>query len=408
MRAFRLGRVFGIELRIDWSWLIIFALLTWSLLSVFSHWHPGWSPALVLGVAIAGSIIFFLSVLIHEMAHSIVAKGYGIQVRNITLFLFGGVSNIEKEPPSAKAEFFTAIVGPITSIALGIGFLALAGVFMAMTTANGADVYAGVTHLGPVGTLFAWLGPINIIIGVFNLLPAFPLDGGRVLRSIVWGVTGDLRASTRWVSLIGQGFAWLLIATGIAMAFGVHVPFFGTGLVSGLWLAFIGWFLNGAASQAQVRLAIDDALAGLTVRQLMRRTGASVTPDLPVAQLVHDYLVPAENRSVAVMRDGEFAGVVSMTDVRSLPFDRWETTKVGEIMTPADATTVVGPEEPLAEAFERLAKLDVGQLPVIEDGALVGMLSRRDVTRWIEMAWRPVAGGHGRPRGPHDLHPRSA
>jgi Zn-dependent protease/CBS domain-containing protein len=410
MHGFRVGRVFGVELRVDWSWVFIFVLLTWNLVSVFSRWHPDWSPLGSLAVAVTASLVFFGCVVLHELAHSVVAMRYGMRVRSITLFLFGGVSNIEREPPSARAEFFTAIVGPITSIALGALFLVVASLVTSVGMNDTTRDWTAFAKLGPLATLLVWLGPINIAIGLFNLIPGFPLDGGRVLRSILWSVSGDLGSATRWASATGQAIGWLFIAGGIAMSFGAYVPFFGTGLVGGLWLAFIGWFLSAAAAQAATRLALDETLAGLTVEKLMRRQGPVATPDLSVAELVHEHLIPGDDRALPVVRDGVLLGLISISDVRTLPPEEWPTTPVTAIMRPAEALSTATPEEPLAAAFERLARQDIDQLPVVVGGRLVGVLRRRDVTRWLELAWRPAtrdarhartAGGAATPGSGH-------
>jgi len=389
MNAFRLGKVFGIEIRIDFSWLLIFALLTWSLSSVFSGWHRDWPSTEAIGVALAASLLFFGCIVLHELAHSLVARRYRLRVRSITLFLFGGVSNIEHEPPSARAEFFTAIAGPLTSILLGFGFLFLTVAFSAVSLVDAETAQQGYAQLGPVATLLAWLGPINLVIGMFNLVPAFPLDGGRVLRSILWASSGDLRLSTRRVAALGQVFGWLFIVTGVAMAFGVRVVFFGTGLVGGMWLAFIGWFLRSAAAQSYQRLAIDEALAGHTVGELMRRSGPTVAPELSLATLVHDYFVQSESRAFPVVRDGRLVGLVSLTDVRRIPPERWSSASVESVMRRDDALVVAEPEEPLTQAFEQLAQQNLGQLPVLDHGRLVGMLLRSDVGRWLELTWAP-------------------
>ena len=389
MRGFRIGRLLGIELRVDWSWVFIFVLLTWNLVAVFSRWHPDWSPLGAFVIAGAASLIFFGCVLLHELAHSVVAMKYGMRVRSITLFLFGGVSSIEQEPPSARAEFFMAIVGPLTSIALGALLLFVASLVTPISVNDAEAGWSGLARLGPLSTLLVWLGPINVVIGFFNLIPGFPLDGGRVLRSFLWSVTGDLHAATRWASVTGQTIGWLFIAGGIAMTFGAQLPFFGTGLVSGIWLAFIGWFLHGAASQAATKLALDDVLAGMTVEQLMRRDVPVATPELTVAALVHEHLIPGDDRALPIVDDGILRGIVSLSDVRKLRPDQWASTQVRAIMATGESLSTATPEEPLAKAFERLARGDVEQLPVVAQGKLVGMLRRRDVTRWIELAWRP-------------------
>jgi len=253
-----LGRIFGIRVNIDWSWIFIFILVTWNLRVVFGLSHPEWSGALSWGLGVAASLLFFASVLAHELAHSLVARARGIPVRSITLFLFGGVSSIERDPESPTSEFLIAVVGPATSIILGVLLLLLAGIGLSFTAARTAitNPMQLVAQLGPVTTMLMWLGSINITLGIFNLIPGFPLDGGRVLRSILWGATNNLREATRWSSYVGRAIAWLFIVAGIAMIFGVSIPIFGTGFIGGLWLVFIGWFLNSAAIQSYQRVVI--------------------------------------------------------------------------------------------------------------------------------------------------------
>jgi Zn-dependent protease/CBS domain-containing protein len=390
MHAFRIGKLFGIEIRLDWSWLVILVLLTWNLSIVFSRWHPDWSPVEPIAVALVASLLFFGCILVHELAHSLVAGRYGLRVRSITLFLFGGVSNIEHEPPSARAELFIAVVGPITSVLLGMGFLAASVLTTPVSLEDAGTAFTAYAQLGPVETLFAWLGPVNLAIGVFNLIPAFPLDGGRVLRSILWGLGGNLRVSTRRVSAVGQLFGWIFIVAGIAMTFGAHIVFFGTGLAAGLWLAFIGWFLHSAASQSYKRLAIDDAFAGHAVEEIMRRDTPTVSPDLSLAALVHDYLVVSDARALPVVRGDHLLGLISLTEVRGVPSAEWPATPVGRVMRPNESLTLATPDEPVAQAFEQLAAQDIEQLPVLDHGRLVGMLQRRDVARWLELAWNPA------------------
>jgi Zn-dependent protease/CBS domain-containing protein len=422
MHAFHLGKLFGIDIRIDASWLVIFVLLTWNLSAMFPGLHPDWPPVESIAVALAASLVFFGCILFHELAHSLVARRYNLRVRSITLFLFGGVSNIEQEPASPRAEFWMAIAGPAASIALGVWFFALALASTAVSVEDAPTALNGVARLGPIGTLFAWLGPVNIGIGLFNLIPAFPLDGGRVLRSIFWGISGDLRLSTRRVATIGQVFGWLFIVMGFAMTFGAHVVFFGTGLASGLWLALIGWFLHGAATQSYRRLAIDDALAGHTVAEVMRRDGAVVPPDLSLADLVHASFIPFDERALPVVRDGKLLGLVCLSDVRRVLREAWSSTRVDQVMRPRNVLAVATPNERLADAFARLAQNDIGQVPVLDGERLAGMLNRRDVGRRLELAWGRIGREepHGRlhnppaptaapssQHGPRDTHARS-
>jgi Zn-dependent protease len=400
----RIGRVFGVDLRIDWSWIFIFILLTWNLFAVFTVWHPNWTPAGIFAMALTASLLFFGCILLHELAHTVVAKAQGTHVRSITLFLFGGVSDIEREPRSPKEEFLTAIVGPITSIALGVVFLAVASVATATPMGTAATAWEGFARLSPLGTLLAWLGPINIMIGLFNLLPAFPLDGGRVLRSILWAINRDLGKATRSASMIGATIGWLLVLAGIGMTFGLYVPFFGTGFGNGLWLAFIGWFIAMAANQANARLALDEALSGITVAQLMQQSIPTVSTDMNLGMVVKDYFMRSSDRAVAVVDGDQFSGLLCIADIRDVPPDQWNSMTAADVMRSADALATTSPDRPLTEAFEQMARRDIDQLPVLENARLVGMLRRKDVTRWLELAWRPAAqrrtesGVTGRPR----------
>jgi Zn-dependent protease/predicted transcriptional regulator len=389
MHAFRIGKLFGIDIRVDWSWLFIFVLLTWNLSTVFAGWHPDWPGLEPIALAGVASIAFFGCILLHELAHSLVAKRFGVKVRSITLFLFGGVSNIEHEPTTPRADFLTAAAGPVASVLLGTGFLLFFVMVSSVSLAEPDTARSGVARLGPLLTLVAWLGPINLAIGVFNMVPAFPLDGGRVLRALLWATSGDMRASTRRVSTIGQLFGWLFIVAGVAMTFGAHVPFFGTGIVGGVWIAFIGWFLHNAASRSYKRLAIDDAFAGHTVAEVMRSDSPTVAPELSLGALVHDHLLQSDTRGVPVVRDEKLLGLVSISDVRMVAPGDWPATAVSTVMRTTDLA-VVSPRAPLAVAFELLAQRDVGQLPVLDGSRFVGMLQRRDVARWLELAWGPI------------------
>lgn len=251
-RGFNIGQVFGININIDFSWILIFLLVTGTLaLSVFPGLHPEWSVFLNVTVGIIASVLFFASVLAHELAHSLVARARGISVKNITLFLFGGVSDIESEPSSAKAEFLIAIVGPLTSISLGFIFLFLAGIISGESISVLVSPDQVLSNLGPVTTLLLWLGPVNVLLGIFNLIPGFPLDGGRVLRSLIWAVTRNFRQATRFAVLGGQTVGWGFIAIGVLMIFGFRIPILGGGLISGLWLILIGRFLSSLAASYQ-------------------------------------------------------------------------------------------------------------------------------------------------------------
>jgi Zn-dependent protease/CBS domain-containing protein len=385
-RGLYIGKIFGINIHIDWSWILIFLLVTWSLAAgLFPAWHPDWSLALRWGVAVAASLLFFASILLHELSHSLVAKARGLPVRRITLFLFGGVSNIEREPPTPKTEFLMAVVGPITSILLGLIFLALAAFSVASSTMTPGDPQEVARQLGPVTTLLAWLGPINILLGLFNLIPGFPLDGGRILRAALWAVTKDLRKATAWAAGVGRLTGWLFIAAGVAMALGAELPFFGTGLISGLWLIFIGWFLNSAAVNSYQQTVVRDLLEDVPVFRLMRLNVPTVSPTLPISHLVYDYVMGAEERAFPVMEEDRLVGMVCLEDIRKVPREDWDRVTVGEIMTDASHLDVVTASEDAGNALEKLTRRDVAQAPVIENGRLVGLLRRRDILKWLEL-----------------------
>jgi Zn-dependent protease/predicted transcriptional regulator len=391
-RGLRLGRVFGIQITIDSSWIFIALLMTWSLAVAFARWHPTWSGGTAIATAILATLLFFATVLLHELSHSVVARRFGVPVRSITLFLFGGVSNIEREPPSAKAEFFTAVVGPLTSIGLGVVLLAIGSAVMSLRSDAAVDPTATLALLGPGETLLMWLGSINVLVGAFNLIPGFPLDGGRLLRSIIWGATKNLHVATRWASAIGQAIGWGFVLLGVAMAFGARVPFFGQGLVGGLWLAFIGWFLSAAAAATWRRQLMHELVEGLPVSSLMRPPAAIVPPNWSVEEFVSERLMRTEDRAFAVVDDeGKLLGLATFADARRTPRPLWNETRVADVMTPRDRLLTTSPREDLAEALEKLTRAGVDQLPVIDGERLVGMLCRGDISRWLELHARPQA-----------------
>jgi Zn-dependent protease len=376
-----LGRVFGIRLAADWSVLIIFALVAVQLgLGALPAWHPTWSKGLTWGVALGAAVLFFVSILLHELSHSLVAKASGLGVRGITLFVFGGVSQIEDEAPSPKIEFLIAIVGPLTSIALG-----LIGVFGAVALGASAIAHAvtpealglAMQSLSPGATLLFWLGLMNLVLGIFNMVPGYPLDGGRVLRSIFWWQTGSLEKATRWASRVGQGIAGLLILWGVALIF--------TNVVAGIWRILIGWFLFSAARASYQQVRVKALLEHVPVRRMMRADLRTVSPDLPIAALVHDYLMGTDQRCFPVLEDEHLRGMVCLADVRGLPEPSWDSTPVRAIMTPADELSTVEPDDAADEALRALGSRDVDQLPVMEGDRLVGVLRRQDLLRWLSL-----------------------
>lgn len=395
MRGFPLMRIAGIQVTVDWSLLIIFVLITASLAAdLFPHWHPQWAPATSWLTALAAALLFFASVLAHELSHSLVGRANGIEVRRITLFVFGGVAHMEHEPSHWQAELWMAIVGPITSLIIGV-----VCVTAAVATATGqAAPASSVTELerflaglDPGRTLLLWLGQINIVLAIFNLVPAFPLDGGRVLRAILWGATDDLRRSTRWASALGQAFAWILMAAGIAMVLGVSVPYFGRGAASGFWLAFIGWFLNNAALMSYRQLLTREALQDVPVSRLMLTQVETVWPDMPLDMLTGNFLLRGDQRAFPVLEGGHLVGLISQSDVERLAPAQRHSTSVRQVMRPMDQITVVQADEDAFDVLNLLAQRDLNQVLVMADGRFVGLVGRANVLRWLAL--------HG-PRGP--------
>lgn len=385
MGGLSIGTYFGFRLRVHWSWLVIFALFTWNLTVGFEHLRPEWGRAFSVALAAGAALALFLSVLLHELAHSAVARARGMPVRDITLFLFGGASNIEREPPDPKSEFLFTVVGPIVSFLIGIATLAV--VFAWAGEVDWTSVEA-IEQLNPGQLVLLWLGQINIILAIFNLVPGFPLDGGRILRSAVWAATGNLRTATRWAARTGQLVAFLLIATGIAMALGYDVPVLGSGVAGGVWLVIIGIFLNGAAVANYQQVVLGDVLGQVRVRDIMRRQFPDIDADATVDELVHERIMGSDARAFPVRGDagGGLAGLVCLQDVRSVPRDRWAGTPVRDVMTPREQLTTVSADATADDALRELAGRDVDQLPVLEDdGRLQGMVHRSDILRWIEL-----------------------
>ena len=390
----RLGRIAGIDVHADWSLLIIFLLIAFSLgAGVFPAWHPNWSPALAWLTALGAAALFFASVLLHELSHALVGRRYGIQVNRITLFMFGGMAHMENEPPTWRGELAMAIAGPLTSLALGVIFAIAVNLIAGPVDIDPQSPASGLAALDPASTLLFWLAPVNVVLGLFNLVPGFPLDGGRVLRAIIWGASGDLVHATRVASRIGQVVAWALMAVGLLMMLGVRVPFFGSGPVSGLWLAFIGWFLNNAALASYRQLLLRESLEAVPVARLMQRSFERVGPDMAVNALVNDHLMASGQHAFPVERDGRFLGMVCVRDLQKALGRGAEHARVGDIMTPAEQLVTVAPGTDAMEALALLGRQSVNQLPVVENAALVGLLRREDVVKWLTV--RSLQPGDG-------------
>lgn len=384
MNGFRLGRLFGISIHVDWSWLVILALVSWSLSATFGQIHPEWTYGTRWGMAVLAAFLFFVSILAHELAHSLAALARGVPVHSIMLFMFGGVSNMEKEPSSPAEEMVITIVGPLTSLFLGAVGLVIGAGSLGVDNAF-VNSSALLSKLQPLNTVLAWLGSVNILVGLFNLIPAFPLDGGRIIRSLIWAASHDLRNSTRWASWLGQGIAWSMIVAGVVMALNVELPFFGSGIFNGVWMVFIGWFLNNAAASGYRQTVIQDALTDVPVRNVMQTQIPAVASQVSVDELVNREFAQLEENAVLVTQGQEVVGMVGLTDVERSSRAAWQATPVGDIMTPVSDLVHVTPDQDVAEAFDRLQRLELRQIPVILNNRIVGLLHRKDVVRWIEL-----------------------
>jgi Zn-dependent protease/CBS domain-containing protein len=338
------------------------------------------------------ALLFFVSVLVHELSHALMGRAKGMQVNRITLFIFGGIAHLEREPANWRTELWTALVGPLTSLALAFMFALLGSLVAGDISADPDRPELVLFALNPAATAFFWLSQINLVLALFNLVPGFPLDGGRVLRAVLWGMTGDLRRSTRWASQFGQGFAWLLIAAGLAMIFGLRVPFFGTGLISGLWLTFIGWFLNNAARMSYRQLLLQESLEGVPVSRVMRANFTTVSPEMPVSELVDRYLLPGDQRAFPVLAGDTCIGLVCFQDIRKVPRADWEHKVVRDIMTPASALNGIPLGENAADAMLALGRQGVNQLPVMENGRVRGLVSREDILKLLSLYGDPGLG----------------
>ena len=369
MEALRIGRIFGIDIRIHWSWLAIFFLLLWWLsegffkdVSAYSHWAPAerWLASIIT------TILFFVSILLHELSHSIVARRLGLPVHSITLFIFGGVSSLTQEPDSPGQEFKMAIVGPLMSFALGI----LAAAIAAGLWANGLDDTVP-------GAVAAYLAFINIAVGIFNMLPGYPLDGGRVLRATLWARTNSMLRATRWAARVGTIIAFGLMALGVLSALAGN-------WLGGVWFIVIGWFLRNTSEQAYQQLLYRNTLEGAKVGDIIDRSLEGVPPDIPLSELVNDYILGRGQRCVPVVVEGNLLGLITIGDLRSFPPDTWGTTSAFRAMTPREQLYTVASGDELMSALELMAANDIHQLPVVDGYDFNGFVTRADVIRRIQ------------------------
>ncbi len=364
----KLGRIFGVEIGLHYSWIVIALLIVFSLAGYFRETNSQWGDGIVLITAVATGVLFFAAIIAHELAHSVVAKSRGLPVKSITLFALGGVAQIEKDAPDAKTEFWIAIVGPITSVVIG-------AVLLGLSLASGWEPMG--TTKTPVLAMMVWLGYINIALGLFNLVPGFPLDGGRVLRSIVWWVTRDAVRSTKIAARVGQTVAIFFIFTGIYRLFG------GAGF-AGLWMAIIGWFLLDAAGATYAQVEVNERLRGVRVGDIMARDCPTIEGRTNLQSFVEDYLLRTGARCFIVVENGRIAGIITAHEIKEVepPVRPYKT--VSDAMRPIDQLRTVTIDTPVNEVLETMGREDLNQLPVVSDGRLEGVISRGQVLRYLQ------------------------
>ncbi|MHB1286825.1 MAG: site-2 protease family protein [Leptospirales bacterium] len=357
-----LGKILGISIGLDYSWFVIFILITWTLaVGYYPATYPGWGSLQYWFIGGITAVLFFSCILLHEIGHSIVAIWYKIPVRSITLFVFGGVAQIESDPPSAVAEFFVAIAGPVTSLALGLIFYGMGTLFPVS---------------GPLSGLFKYLSYINLVLAVFNLIPGYPLDGGRVFRAIVWSITHNFRKSTLIAAHVGQFFGFSLIFIGVWKVF--HGDFGG-----GLWISFIGWFLSNAASSQIQQVNFQGWLGEHKVSQAMTRQCASVPEGESLKDLVEEQIMSKGERCFLVNRESVPVGLVTLHQIKEVSQSDWGTKSAGQVMIPIEMLKRVQSGDSLWSALKKMNRDGVNQLPVMDDGKVIGVLSREDVITFL-------------------------
>ncbi len=359
--SINLGKIFGIPLRLHYTWFIIFTLVTISLVLYF----PGDYPIVErIAFGILASILFFACIIIHELAHSVLAIRNNIPVKEITLFVFGGVSHITKEATRPNTELLIAVVGPLVSLAMG-------GIFY------GLSILLAQAQQTLIASLMQWLAIINVVLALFNLIPGFPLDGGRVFRAIVWRKTGNYFRATYIATNVGQGIAYAFMVGGLAIILVTHLWF------NGLWLIFIGWFLHNAARASYQQVLLRDSLSGLTVRHVTDYGCPLAPPELSLRELAQSYILPTGRTSFPVAREATLEGMVTLRDIKKIPQNRWDTTTVRDIMTPANKLKIAYPNQDILSLLQQMEGTD--HIPVVEEGKFIGIVDREDLNRFLRI-----------------------
>jgi Zn-dependent protease/predicted transcriptional regulator len=363
--TFRIGRLFGFNISVHWTWFFFLFLLTWTFANgVLDEFYTDWTDGRKWTVAAAITLVFFLSIFIHEISHGVVARRFGIKVSDVTLFVFGGVSSLSHEPRDSRQEFWIAVVGPFTSFALSIAFTV--GYFALRLVDDGVAAVSGN------------LAVLNLLIGLFNVIPGFPLDGGRVMRSAFWAKRRNLVEATRAASNISMFVAYGMMAAGIVM-------FFTASIVSGIWLLLIGIFLRAASVESYERVFLDIVLRGVPASSVARQDYVSVPPDLSLQELIEENVLAGYGRCFPVVVGDDLIGLVTLHDVRTVPREEWTTTSVFRVMTPYDDLRSVSMLDDLPTVLSVMAAMDVNQVPLMEGRLLLGLIHRSDVIRYIQV-----------------------
>lgn len=370
--SLKLGRIRGIEIGIHYTWVFIFALLTYSLArDFFPAYFDNWTTGQYWTISVIASLLLFASVLAHELGHSLVALSRGIPVKSITLFIFGGVASLSEDTQDAGTEFKVAIAGPAVSFVVALVSLGLVYLFR------------GVNE--QIEGIFLYLALANGLLVVFNLIPGFPLDGGRVFRSIVWGVTNSMERATNIAGTVGVVIGYLFIILGVFLLFT-------SAIISGIWLIAIGWFLQNAAEQSMQQFRMQKVFKNIRIGMLMQPNPPTVAPETTIEDLVEHHILGQNIRGVPVVRDGALVGIITLSDVKSVPRTQWREFRVIDRMTPLEHLMTVTPDSPLTAALQAMSDKDIHQIPVVRDGMLVGLVTRNDVIRFIQLRNEVPAG----------------
>lgn len=360
--ALKLGKVFGIQLRLHYTWFIIFILVTIALV------FPDWTNPTYWIIGIITSLLFFASVVAHELAHSLVGRANGIPISSITLFIFGGIAHMTREAERPGAELKMAAAGPVCSLVIG-GLFGLIWWFMRDTVM-------------PIAVMVQWLAYINVSLAVFNLIPGFPLDGGRVFRSLLWRFTGRYRISTQIAAQVGRGIGYLFVVGGIAIVF---LRPLGLDWFSGLWLAFIGWFLSNAASASYRQARWRDVLQGVTAGQLMTSDCAVVPSSVTISQLIQGFIITGKSLCFIVADDGRLRGILTLRDIKSVPRQDWSITQVNKAMVPVNDLKIAYPGQDALSVLEQMEESNINQMPVVSGGRVIGLIARDSLTRFLRI-----------------------